>query len=37
MKNKFAFTTIALGAAYLLRNPKARKKLVKQFESLRRS
>ena len=33
MKNKTIFTTLALGAAYLMRNEKARTKLVNQFKN----
>ena len=33
-KNKLAWTTLALGAAYLLRNDKSRQKLMDQFRSL---
>ncbi|MEH7126074.1 hypothetical protein V7122_03995 [Bacillus sp. JJ1532] len=32
-RNKWALTTLALGAAYLLRNDKSRQKLKKQFRS----
>lgn len=33
-RNKLALTTLALGAAYLLRNDKSRQKLKEQFRSL---
>ena len=32
-RNKWALTTLALGAAYLLRNDKSRQKLKEQFRS----
>ncbi|WP_274520990.1 hypothetical protein [Neobacillus niacini] len=32
-RNRLLMTTAALGAAYLLRNDKARKKLVNQLQS----
>lgn len=32
-RNRFLMTTAALGAAYLLRNEKARKKLVNQLQA----
>lgn len=34
MKNKALFTTLALGAAYLLRNEKSRNKLMNQFKNM---
>lgn len=34
MKNKTLWTTVALGAAFLLRNEKSRNKLKKQFQQL---
>lgn len=34
MKNKALFTTLALGAAYLLRNEESRNKLMGQFKNL---
>ncbi|WP_283249490.1 hypothetical protein [Lederbergia citrea] len=34
MKNKALMTTLALGAAYLLRNEKSRNKLMDQFKEL---
>lgn len=37
MKNKLAFTTVALGAAYLMRNKEARQKLKQQFQSFSKS
>ena len=33
-RRNLAMTTIALGAAYLLRNEKSRKKLKNQFQAL---
>ena len=33
-RKNFAMTTLALGAAYLMRNEKARKKLKSQFQAL---
>jgi len=37
MKRKnLMMTTVALGAAYLLRNPKSRKKLMNQVQSFTR-
>ncbi|WP_268875990.1 hypothetical protein [Neobacillus soli] len=32
-RKKLMMTTVALGAAYLLRNPKSRKKLKNQFQA----
>ncbi|WP_283247433.1 hypothetical protein [Lederbergia citrea] len=34
MKNKALLTSLALGAAYLLRNEKSRNKLMDQFKEL---
>lgn len=34
MKRGLLMTTIGLGAAYLLRNPESRKKLMNQFQAL---
>ncbi|WP_165820902.1 hypothetical protein [Pueribacillus theae] len=36
-KNKLAMTTVALGAAYLLRNKDSRQKLKEQFQSFMNS
>ncbi|MEH7106558.1 hypothetical protein [Bacillus sp. JJ1764] len=33
-RKKMMLTTAALGAAYLMRNEKSRKKLMKQFQGL---
>lgn len=33
-RNKLAWTTLALGAAYLLRNDKSRQKIKEQFQAL---
>jgi hypothetical protein len=33
MRKGFMMTTVALGAAYLLRNEKSRKKLMNQFQT----
>lgn len=33
MKNKMLFTTLALGAAYLMRNEKSRNKVMKQIKN----
>ncbi|WP_301337157.1 hypothetical protein [Bacillus sp. FJAT-29814] len=33
-RKKLMMTTVALGAAYLLRNDKSRKKIMNQFQSL---
>jgi hypothetical protein len=33
-RRKLMMTTVALGAAYLLRNDKSRKKIMNQFQSL---
>lgn len=33
-KNKTLFTTLALGAAYLLRNEKSRNKIMNQLKNL---
>lgn len=37
MKNKALFTTVALGAAYLLRNEKSRNKLMDQVKNFTNS
>nr|WP_318281109.1 hypothetical protein [Paenibacillus bovis] len=34
MKNKTILATVALGAAYLLRNEKSRNKLMNQFKNM---
>ncbi len=36
MKNKTLLTTVALGAAYLLRNQKSRDKLMNQLKAMRK-
>lgn len=36
-RNKLAVTTVALGAAYLLRNKESRQKLKEQFQSFMNS
>lgn len=33
-RRKLMMTTVALGAAYLLRNDRSRKKIMNQFQSL---
>ncbi|WP_285858268.1 hypothetical protein [Neobacillus niacini] len=33
-RKKLMMTTVALGAAYLLRNDKSRKKIMNQFQTL---
>jgi hypothetical protein len=33
-RKKLMMTTVALGAAYLLRNDKSRKKIMNQFQNL---
>ncbi|WP_174731465.1 hypothetical protein [Mesobacillus harenae] len=37
MKNKTMMTTIALGAAYLMRSKKTRDKLINQFKNFKNS
>jgi hypothetical protein len=33
-RKNLMMTTVALGAAYLLRNPKARQKIMNQFQNI---